>query len=120
MTLTSAIPALRVADFARARAFWTQKLGFMVTEEGGDPPRFGIFERDGQRVFLDAWHGPDPEGAAGWRVYFHTDDIDATASAIIATGQALNKPVELTAYCMREFEIIDPDGNRLCFGQTAS
>jgi predicted enzyme related to lactoylglutathione lyase len=120
MTLTSAIPVLRVADFARARAFWTQKLGFMVTEEGGDPPRFGIFERDSQRVFLDAWHGPVPEGAADWRLYFHTDDIDATASAIIATGQALNKPVELTAYCMREFEIIDPDGNRLCFGQTAS
>ena len=57
MTLTSSIPVLRVADYPAARAFWTDAMGFTVGEEGGTPPRFGIFHRDKATVFVDAWHG---------------------------------------------------------------
>lgn len=118
MTLTSAIPVLRVSDYVRARAFWRDQLGFAVVEEGGEPPRFGIFTRDGQSVFLDGWHGPDAPGHQGWRVYFHTPDVDAEAVLAIQRGVALAKPLHNTPYAMREFEVVDPDGNRLCFGQS--
>ncbi|WP_424931467.1 glyoxalase superfamily protein [Amaricoccus macauensis] len=117
MTITSAVPVLRVSNYAKARAFWRDQLGFAVAEEGGDPPRFGIFIRDGQRVFLDGWHGPDAPGHQGWRVYFHTPDVDALAEWAVAQGIVLAKPLHDTPYGMREFEIVDPDGNRLCFGQ---
>jgi catechol 2,3-dioxygenase-like lactoylglutathione lyase family enzyme len=117
VTLLSAIPVLRVSDYARSRAFWTTGIGFAVAEEGGEPPRFAILERDGQRVFLDGWHGPDAPGYAGWRVYFHTLDLDEEAARLEAQGVSLDKPPHETVYGMREFELLDPDGNRLCFGQ---
>lgn len=115
MTLRSAIPVLRVGDYPAARAFWTEVMGFGIREEGGDPPRFGIFARDGQRVFVDAWQGPDPEPSPGWRAYFHVDDVTALA-AILADRVAVEGPRD-TVYGMREIVVTDPAGNRLCFGQ---
>ncbi len=117
MTLTSSIPVLRASDYPRAKAFWVNTLGFRVVEEGGDPPQFGIFHRERAQVFVDAWQGADKEPSPGWRAYFHTDDLDALIAEI---GDAA--PVEGprdTVYGMREIEVIDPDGNRLCFGQDA-
>ena len=32
-------------------------------------------------------------------------------------GAAITRPVENTVYGMREFEITDPDGNVICFGE---
>ena len=114
MTLTSSIPVLRVSDYPRARAFWMETLGFSVGEEGGDPARFGIFHRDEATVFVDAWHGADADPSPGWRAYFHVDDVDALAATI--DWPDLEGPVD-AVYGMREIVVIDPDGNRLCFGQ---
>lgn len=114
MPLTSSIPVIRVSDYARAKAFWTDVLGFVVGEEGGDPPRFGIFHAGQATVFVDAWHGGDPEPSPGWRAYFHTADVDAIAAAL--DWKQVEGP-ENKVYGMRELVVIDPDGNRLCFGQ---
>lgn len=116
MSLTSSIPVLRVAEYPRAKAFWTGVLGFTVGEEGGDPARFGIFHRDTATVFLDSWNGADPKPSPGWRAYFHTNDLDALANEL--AGQPIKGPV-VTVYGMREIEITDPDGNTVCFGQDA-
>lgn len=114
MTLTSSIPVLRVSDYPRAKAFWTERLGFSVGEEGGDPARFGIFHKDKARVFIDAWHGADDVPSPGWRAYFHLDDVDAFAATL---GDAVFEGPSDKVYGMRELIVTDPDGNRLCFGQ---
>lgn len=114
MKLTSSIPVLRVADYPRAKAFWTETLGFAVGEEGGTPARFGIFHKDNATVFVDAWHGADAVPSPGWRAYFHVEDVDAFAAAL--EWPAKEGP-EDKVYGMREVVVIDPDGNRLCFGQ---
>ena len=114
MTPNSSIPVLRVADYARARAFWMDVLGFELIEEGGDPARFGIFRSGRATVFIDAWHGADTVPSPGWRVYFHMDDVDALAAAL--TWDNVVAPAD-KPYGMRELVVIDPDGNRLCFGQ---
>ncbi len=116
MTLTNATPVLRVADYPAARAFWTETMGFALVEEGGEPARFGIFARDGATVFVDGWHGGDAVQHAGWRAYFHCDDVDALAAAITGTGHPLHGPAD-TVYGMRELTLRDPAGNMLCFGQ---
>ncbi len=116
MKLLSSIPVLRVSDYPRARSFWTDVLGFAVREEGGEPPRFGIFHRDAATVFVDAWHGADVPPSPGWRAYLHTDDVDALAGDLATRAYASEGPRDAT-YGMRELVVTDPDGNRICFGQ---
>ena len=107
---------LRCADYPRAREHYTQVLGFAVTEEGGEPPRFGIVQRDRAVVYLDSWNGGPAPGRSGWDAYFHVDDLDGLFQAFEAAGANIVRPIETTVYDMREFELLDPDGNRLCVG----
>lgn len=116
MTLLSGIPVLRSGDYPRAKAFWTEKLGFSVVEEGGEPAGFGIFRQGKATVFIEAWHGADPEPSPGWRAYFHCADVDDLLADLRDKGVDVNGP-EDTSYGMREISLRDPDGNLLCFGQ---
>ena len=116
MTLTSSIPVLRVGDYPAARAFMENALGFSVREEGGDPARFGIFARDKATVFVDGWQGADPETTSVWRAYFHVSTIDELVAELKTAGVTFDGPKD-TVYGMREIEVTDPSGNRLCFGQ---
>ncbi len=116
VTLASSIPVLRSGDYPTARSFWTLTMGFTLGEEGGEPPRFGIFHRGRATVFVDAWHGADTGFSAAWRAYFHTEDVDALAEELRGRGAAIEGPRD-AVYGMREITVRDPDGNLLCFGQ---
>lgn len=114
--LLRATPVLKTGDYQRARKFYTDALGFRLVEEGGDPPRFGILNRDSATVFLDGWHGAPKPSSGGWDAYFHTADVDALHLSLAAMDTTITRALENTSYGMREFEITDPDGNVLCFG----
>ena len=88
-----ATPVLRVGDYPRALAYWRDVLGFTVDEEGGDPPRFAIV--------------------------FHVVDADLLHATLAAAGAHVARAPQTTVYGMREFELLDPDGNGLCFGADA-
>ena len=88
-------------------------------EEGGDPPRFGIFVRDAATVFVDAWHGPNPAPHGAWSAYFHCDDVAGLAADLRARDYPCDGPTQ-TVYGMVEVSLRDPDGNKLCFGQEAT
>ena len=111
-----ATPVLRSGDYPRSRAFYADKLGFAVVEEGGTPARFGIFARGRAVLFVDAWNGPPTPTSGGWQAYMHVDDVDAQCAAYRAAGVEITRDVSDTVYGMREFEIADPDGNVICFG----
>lgn len=115
MPIHHATPVFRVSDYQRARAFWTDVLGFSCIEEAGDPVTgFGIFKRDDARIFLIAWDGPEA-GYTRWRAYFHVTEFDKMAAEFRAKTTLSSDPV-VTEYGMREFEVTDPDGNVVCFG----
>ncbi len=116
--IRSATPVVRTGDYPRAHKFYTESLGFTCTEEGGEPAKFGIFQRDGAVIYVNGHNGPDA-AYEHWRAYFHVGDLDAVADEFRAKGQALSKDIWTTVYEMREFEVTDPDGNVLCFGADA-
>lgn len=119
MSYDSASPVLRVTDYVRARAFYTDLLGFDVVEEAGDPVLgFGILRAGTAQVILIAWDGPEA-AYSGWRVYLYPRDLDALLARITAAGGTYSGP-KVTEYGMREAEIADPDGNILCLGEDAS
>lgn len=100
-----AAPVLLAADYSAAKAFYADKLGFTVIEEGGDPAGFGIFVRGEATVFVDAWKGPRAPKPDRWTAYFNVSDVDALAVEFEAKGVALSSPATTLAYGMREFEL---------------
>lgn len=118
MSYSNATPVLRVSDYPRARAFYTDVLGFEVKEEAGEPiTGFGILHAGQAQLFLIAWNGPEA-AYENWRVYLYPDDLSALAERIKSTGTPLKGPT-VTEYGMREVEVTDPDGNVLCLGEDA-
>lgn len=115
--LERSTPVLATADYPAARAFYRDKLGYTVIEEGGDPARFGIFQRGGSLLFVDGWHGPRVATPNIWSAYIHVKDLDALAAEFAANGVQITRAIEVTVYGMREFEITGPDGVVLCFGE---
>ncbi len=110
-------PVLKTGDYEVARAFYRDKLGYTVVEEGGDPPRFGIFERGSSVLFVDAWHGKPQPCAGAWEAYVHVDGLDGLFAELEAAGANITRVIETTVYEVREFEVTDPDGNVVCFGE---
>lgn len=112
-------PVLPSSDYGRSRSFYVDVLGFTVREEAGEPPGFGILERDGVVVFVDAFRARPrtDEGDHGWDVFVRVDDVSALEVDLRDRGVDLARPLSETNYGMLELEVLDPDGNRLCFAQ---
>ena len=115
-----AVPVLRAADYPRSRDFYTKVLGYSIIEEGGEPPRFGIFRREGSLIYVDAWLGGPASEQKGWNIYVHVTDLEGLLEEFRTAGAEITRQIEVTAYGMREFELKDPDGNTICFGIDAS
>ena len=115
-TLTSATPVLMSADYEKSKTFYTRVLGFDVAEEGGNPPRFGIFKRGSATLYLNAWNGSQQPTPDTWDAYIHVDDLGALLREFRQSQVPITKHLHGTPYGMDEFEITDPDGNVLCFG----
>jgi catechol 2,3-dioxygenase-like lactoylglutathione lyase family enzyme len=114
---TQSTPVLMCSSYPVSRDFYVDKLGFGLVEEGGDPPRFGIFRRGRAILFLDAWHGARAPAPQSWDAYFHVTNGTVLAAEFGAAGADISKPLHDAVYGMREFEVTDPDGNVLCFGE---
>ncbi|HLQ38402.1 MAG TPA: VOC family protein [Planctomycetota bacterium] len=126
--LLASTPLLVVADLQRSIAFYRDQLGFGAPSVWGEPPCFAMLHRDGFELMLSLADGKSrvqPNGPGGtWDVYLRVADVAAEARALAEANVALAKGPTATFYGMREIEVLDPDGHRLCFaqdlGQTAA
>jgi uncharacterized glyoxalase superfamily protein PhnB len=116
---------LGVADADRSVAFYRDVLGFDV--------RLLQAERDGRphievvsgpaRIELGAWDYPPSDWKHRNRpgsaiAFFETDDIEAMHAAVRARGGTPSELTTVNGIKMRMFEIRDPDGHALWFGQS--
>jgi predicted enzyme related to lactoylglutathione lyase len=106
---------LSVADVDRSIAFYRDVLGFQARQQAVEsgPARIELVTTE------SAWDSTGqlrPRGAA--IVFFETDDVAAMRDNVLARG---GKPSELEKanwIKMQLFEIRDPDGHTLWFGQS--
>jgi predicted enzyme related to lactoylglutathione lyase len=116
---------LSVADLDRSIAFYREVLGFVVrTVSEGDgvpavaeavhgPARIQLSIKDGA---FDSTGGLRPRGSA--ILFFQTDDVAATQQVLSARGGTPGELEKVNWIKMRMFEIQDPDGHKLWFGQS--
>jgi catechol 2,3-dioxygenase-like lactoylglutathione lyase family enzyme len=117
-------PLLVVADLQKSLDFYTQKLAFEDPAVHGDPPCFAMINRYGFDLMLSL-KGPEstgrPNGPDGtWDVYMQVTDIKAEVEALQAAGVSVVKGPTDAFYGMREVEILDPDGHRICLAEDVS
>ena len=111
-------PVLQVADVVRSQAFYRDVLGFVSHGLWGDPPAFCIVQRGEVTLMLDRSRG---EGALPlnqyWAAYVYVDDVDALHAEFAAAGVEIARAPEDTFYGCRDFDVRDPDGHLIAFGQ---
>ena len=112
-------PYFIVSDLQRAIDFYA-RLGFVEPAVWGEPPCFGMMNRDGLDIMLSLTEGdavPRPNGHGQWDMYLTVDDLDAEIAALKAANVTIDRGPRTTEYRMNEIEVVDPDGFRICIAQ---
>jgi len=106
-------PSLFVTNLKNAIEFYTRKLSFTLDFTWGEPPTMAGVSVGRVQVFLEqvaAAVAPTP-------VYFVVGDVDGLYEMHRANGVAIPGPPKDMEYELREYEVRDPDGHTLFFGQ---
>ena len=117
--LTGAAPVLSVTDLSAALAYYEQALGFEVTFRWGEPVTYACLCRDEVQLHLAPASLTGKVAGQGQLCLF-VRDVDAIHAELAARGARILKPPHSYDYGMREFDLLDPDGNRLIYGAAAS
>jgi predicted enzyme related to lactoylglutathione lyase len=106
------IPALRITNYARSKAFYVEGLHFTVAWEHRFEPGFPVFmelTREGMSIYLTEHSG---DCQVGGLVHFFVPDVDAWYAEWQSQGIAIEPPNE-DLPGLRGIWITDPDGNQL-------
>lgn len=115
MKTLRAMPVLVVADVRASAAFYA-RLGFDCHGFWGeDPVDFAIVQRGDVTIGLHWAGGPVPS-LRGWSVYIYVDDVAALHAELTDAGLAPS-PICDQPYGCRDFDLTDPDGHDIAFGQ---
>ncbi|BCI51555.1 hypothetical protein NIIDNTM18_08330 [Mycolicibacterium litorale] len=101
-------PIIPVRDLDAALERY-RRLGFEAQAYQG-PDRYGFVDRDGVSLHLTEWPDHDPLTTASG-VYLYVSDADALHAEWTSQGLVGSfTDLEDTAYGLREFAYVDPDG----------
>lgn len=109
------VPALRITDYERSKAFYVEGLGFEVEWEHRFEPQLPVFvrmSRDGMAIFLSQ-HAGDCQ--VGGLVHFFISNVDEWYAEFQGRGVAVKSPPSETLEGLRDMTVVDPDGNQLRF-----
>ena len=118
MKLQAAIPLFRIFDYALAKAFYVDWLGFQIDWEhqfAPGMPRYVQVSRDALVLHLTEHFGDCCPGA---KAFVHVDDVEALQRELHQRPNPnMNPGLEEAPWGARTMEVIDPFGNRICFNQ---
>lgn len=119
-----------VKNVEKSVEFYSKQLGFKI-EFIGEGPKFAILSRDNFSVMLRqlkesghtkpnripfikaGWH---TNGKEAWDAYIWVNNVDELYEEFIVKDVSIIKPIQITEYGIRDFEIEDIDGYIICFG----
>jgi uncharacterized glyoxalase superfamily protein PhnB len=111
--LIEATATLRAGDVTALAQWYRDKLGFTISMSWGEPAEYARVQRDSVELAigrLGSQFGPSS-------VYAIVSGVDALYAEFIAGGVTIARPIGNAPYRMRDFDLLDPEGNRICFGE---
>ena len=115
---TSAAPCLFVSDMHRSLTFYVETLGFItghVEAQAGRAPVYVTLDRDGVSVHLARERGARKAGGGACCVFI--ENVDAFYRHCVDRGATIGRALEDSPYGLRDFNLRDPDGNEILFGE---
>ena len=121
-------PLLLVDDVVASAAYYRDKLGFRYERLWAEPPAFCMVQRGGIILMLSQVAGArgmnpnaglTPQGEC-WDAYVWVDDADALCEEFRAKGVVIAREPCDQVYGNRDFDILDCNGYRLCFGSDSA
>jgi uncharacterized glyoxalase superfamily protein PhnB len=106
------MPELPFTHVAAAVTYYRDVLGFDVNYSQDD---IGVMDRDGMRVLLIA---RTAQHTGIGSCAFYVMDADALYAELVASGANVQGPPVSHPWGLREFRVLDLEGNRLSFAQT--
>lgn len=116
MAILRSMPTLQVRDVSVSAAFY-ERLGFASHGVWDDPPSFCIMQRGDVTLGLDRSRDGTVPLNQWWAVYIYVDDAEALRNEFSAAGLEPTEMHRPEHYGCIDFDIVDPDGHRLAFGQ---
>ena len=112
-----------VDDVVKTAEYYRDVLGFSFERYWGKPPCFAMVWRDGICFMLSQVPGvarPNSvaAGESTWDAYIWVNDVDALYGEFKAKGAKIIRGPEIVEeYGNKDFDLEDPGGYVLCFGQ---
>ena len=118
ISLCAAATVFVVRDVLKSVEHYRDVLGFRAEFTYGQPTFYAGVERDNVTIHLQSASETTRQPGHGAVNVFVTD-VDGLYQELKSRGaKTLNEPKDYP-YGMRDFDIEDPDGNRMCFGMAS-
>jgi catechol 2,3-dioxygenase-like lactoylglutathione lyase family enzyme len=118
MRLLGSVPVLGCTDVEQSLHFYQQALQFIVLNKRvGDEGLEWVHLQSGDTMIMLEKNSEanTQQTSTRNRLYLYTDDVSSMRHFLKAKGYDVS-PILKTAY-MEEFDLLDPDGQRLTIGQ---
>ncbi|MGE0423273.1 MAG: bleomycin resistance protein [Reyranellaceae bacterium] len=104
-----------VRDIVASRDHFRDALGFDITFEWGEPLHYVCMCRDEVQLHLLSARGTRWQpGNSGLCIFVR--DVDAVYEELKARGANVQKAPQTYDYGMRDFDVLDLDGNQITYG----
>jgi predicted enzyme related to lactoylglutathione lyase len=121
----SIAPYFIVDDVVATANYYRDKLGFHYDRFWGLPPAFCMVKRSGIIIMLSQLeetglmrpNGPVEGDDGPWDAYIWIEDADALYAEFKSKGVTIARDICDQPYGCRDFDVLDCNGYRLCFGQ---
>lgn len=114
--IVKVVPVLPAQDIAATTQFYQEKLGFEVDYQDAT---YAMLHREG--FALHFWHCPDRNIAENSSCYVYVRGIEALYAEYQAASVIHpNGPLEDKPYGVREFTVLDLNGNAIRFAERQS
>jgi uncharacterized glyoxalase superfamily protein PhnB len=119
VSLREAATLFVVEDVLRSVEHYRDVLGFRVEFTYGEPTFYAGVERDNVAIHLQAARETKRQPGQGAINVFVTG-VDVLYRELKSRGaRTMEEPAD-RPYGMRDFDIVDLDGNQLCFGESTT
>ena len=116
--MVGAATVLVVSDIAKSIEHYRDALGFTVTFQYGNPTFYACLCRDEVALHLLAAHETKRLPGNGGICVF-VKDVDRVYADLASRGANVIKAPQNYDYGMRDFDVVDLDGNQLTFEMEA-